>query len=203
MKLKRTSFIMMMVGALVFSSCNDLLEEQPRTQIVPSFFSTPGGLLGGIAGVYNSIRGSYGTEGYTLQQMAGTDEHLRGGGAGPDFFTYNGIDGNDFNGGFGVYTSINTLNGILEIGPTADLTEETKNHYLGQAYFLRAFLYFDLVQTFGEVPLHTEFVTVPSKADKKATLSEIYEVIISDSRPGYHTISWESRSQRRCALSVG
>ncbi len=180
MKLKRTSYIMLMVGALVFSSCNDLLEEQPRTQIVPSFFSTPGGLLGGIAGVYNSIRGSYGTEGFTLQQMAGTDEHLRGGGAGPDFFTYNGIDGNDFNGGFGVYTSINTLNGILEIGPTADLTEETKNHYLGQAYFLRAFLYFDLVQTFGEVPLHTEFVTVPSKADKKASLNEIYEVIISD-----------------------
>ncbi len=180
MKLKRTSYIMLMVAALVFSSCNDLLEEQPRTQIVPSFFSTPGGLLGGIAGVYNSIRGSYGTEGYTLQQMAGTDEHLRGGGAGPDFFTYNGIDGNDFNGAFGVYTSINTLNGILEIGPTADLSEETKNHYLGQAYFLRAFLYFDLVQTFGEVPLHTEFVTVPSKADKKTTLNEIYEVIISD-----------------------
>lgn len=179
-RLKKFSYITVAIGALVFSSCNDLLEEQPRTQIVPSFFSTPGGLLGGIAGVYNAIRGSYGTEGFTLQQMSGTDEHLRGGGAGPDFFTYNGIDGNDFSGAFGVYTSINTLNGILEIGPTSDLPENTKNLYLGQAYFLRGFLYFELVQTFGEVPLHTEFVTVPSKADNKAPVSAIYEVIIAD-----------------------
>jgi starch-binding outer membrane protein, SusD/RagB family len=179
-RLKKFSYITLAVSALVFGSCNDLLDEQPRTQIVPSFFSTPGGLLGGIAGVYNSIRGSYGTEGYTLQQMAGTDEHLRGGGAGPDFFTYNGIDGNDFNGGFGVYTSINTLNGILEIGPTSELPESTKNLYLGQAFFLRAFLYFDLVQTYGAVPLHTEFITVPSKSDKKASVDEIYALIVSD-----------------------
>lgn len=179
-RFKKISYSTLAIIGLMVSSCNDLLEETPRTQIVPSFFNTPEGLLGGIAGVYNSIRGAYGTEGFTVQQMAGTDEHLRGGGAGPDFFTYNGIQPDDFNGGFGVYTAINTLNGILEIGPTSSLSDSEKNLYLGQAHFLRAFLYFDLVQTYGDVPLHTEFNTDPSKADHKSPRSEVYEVIIAD-----------------------
>lgn len=170
----------LMIAGLLLSNCNNLLDENPRTQIVPSLFATPEGLLGGIAGVYNGIRGAYGTEGFTLQQMAGTDEHRRGGGAAPDFFTYNGIDANDFNGGFAVYTQINTLNGILEIGPTSSLSDADKNAYLGQAYFLRAFLYFDLVQTYGSVPLHTTFITVPSKADSRAPINDIYDVIVSD-----------------------
>jgi len=39
--------------------------------------------------------------------MAGTDEYLMGGSAGnPRVFTYNGITGNDFSGGFGLYSSI-------------------------------------------------------------------------------------------------
>ncbi len=46
-------------------SCTELLDEQPRAQVVPSYLKTPAGLLGGLAGVYNEIRSSYGTEGFT------------------------------------------------------------------------------------------------------------------------------------------
>jgi hypothetical protein len=179
-RFQKIIYTTLVFSGLMISSCNNLLDEEPRTQLVPSFFNTPEGLLGGIAGVYNGIRGGYGTEGFTIQQMAGTDEHLRGGGASPDFFTYNGIDPADFNGGFAVYTMINTLNGILEIGPTSTLSEDTKKLYFGQAHFLRAFLYFDLVQTYGEVPLHTEFNTEPSKSDFKSSVDEVYDVIIAD-----------------------
>lgn len=166
---------------LVSFSCTELLDENPRSQVVPDYFKTAPGLLGGIAGVYNDIRASYGTEGFTLQQMSGTDEHLMGGSAsGVHFFTYNGIQPSSMNGGFNVYTSINTLNGILEIGKTAAMPEETRVQYLAQAKFLRAFLYFNLVQTYGEVPLHTTFITAPSQADEKASVDEIYNLIIQD-----------------------
>lgn len=180
-RLHKLSYTALMIASLVLTNCSNLLDENPRTILVPSYLDSPQGLLGGIAGVYNSIRSSYGTEGFTLQQMAGTDEHLRGGGASsPDFFTYNGIDANDMNGGFGIYTSINTLNAVLEFAPNQNIPESDRNAYMGQAYFLRAFLYFDLVQTYGDVPLHTEYISVPSQADYKSPLNDVYDVIIAD-----------------------
>ncbi len=84
------------------------------------------------------------------------------------------------NGGFNVYTSINTLNAVLEILPTASVSEDTRKLYAGQAKFLRAFFYFNLVQTYGAVPLHTSFIGEASQADDKATVAEIYDQIITD-----------------------
>src|SRR5688572_29118298 len=127
-KYKIVSSILLTAALLINNGCSDLLTEKPQSDVVPSAFSSPAGLLGGISGVYNQLRGSWGTEGFTLVQMAGTDEVLAGGSAGGTlpFFTYNGLSGSNTSGGFNLYTSINTLNGILEIGPTtAGLDEAT------------------------------------------------------------------------------
>ena len=158
--------------SLLMGSCEKVLEENPRSNVTPSAFATPQGLLGGIAGVYNQLRCIWGTEGFTITQMAGTDEHLMGGSAGqPRVFTYNGLTGSDFSGGFGLYSSINALNGILELGPsTPGLDAATLKAYLGQAQFLRAYIYFYLVQTYGNIPLNTTFITTPSAAAAPADL---------------------------------
>jgi starch-binding outer membrane protein, SusD/RagB family len=141
---KKISYIVLIAVALLTNSCKKLLVEQPESQIVPSFFNSPAGLLAGLAGVYNDIRNSWGTEGFTISQMAGTDEHLSGGSAGnPRLFTYNAIQTGDFNGSFNIYTSINTLNGILQIGPGASMDAATKTQYLAQAKFLRSCLKMD------------------------------------------------------------
>lgn len=167
---------------LPMSGCKKLLEENPRSNVTPSAFATPQGLLGGISGVYNQIRSSWGTEGFTLNQMAGTDEYLMGGSAGnPRVFTYNGITASDFSGGFGLYSSINALNGILELGPsTQGLDATTLKAYLGQAQFLRGFIYFYMVQTFGNIPLNTTFITSPSLAAAPAPVNDVYAQIVKD-----------------------
>ncbi len=180
-KFNKITCIALITLALLSTNCKKLLEEHPQSQIVPAFFNSPEGLLAGLAGVYNDIRNSWGTEGFTVAQMAGTDDHLMGGSAGnPRLFTYNGIQTGDFNGSFNIYTSINTLNGILQIGPGANMTAATKTQYLAQAKFLRGFIYFHLVQTYGSVPLHTTFITAPSAADSKAPVADIYVQIIKD-----------------------
>src|SRR5689334_8738334 len=98
---KKISYAGLFAVALLSNSCKKLLEEHPQSQLVPSFFRSPEGLLAGLAGVYNDIRNSWGTEGFTIAQMAGTDDHLMGGSAGnPRLFTYNGIQTDDFNGTF-------------------------------------------------------------------------------------------------------
>jgi len=182
---KTLKYTLLVAIMLIGNSCSNLLTEKPQSQIVPSIFATPPGLLGGIAGVYNDIRNSWGTEGFTINQMAGTDEYLEGGSAGnPRVFTYNGITGGDFSGGFGFYSDINALNGILQLGPNTPLsstfTQATLQQYLGQAQFLRAFLYFYLVQTFGNIPLHTTFITTPLQSDAPAPASAIYALIVQD-----------------------
>lgn len=170
------------ITGLLTNSCKKLLEEHPQSGIVPSFFNTPAGVLGGISGVYNDIRSAWGTEGFSAQMVAGTDEHLAGASAsGIALYTYNGINSTSVEGWWNTaYTDINTLNGVLEFGQATDLPEATRKQYLAQAKFLRAFWYFHLVQSFGDVPLHTTFITVASQADTRQPVAEVYEQIIKD-----------------------
>ncbi|TMI79892.1 MAG: RagB/SusD family nutrient uptake outer membrane protein [Bacteroidetes bacterium] len=180
---KITSLFFIFLIAIFSNNCKKILKEEPRALIVPSFLATPSGLLGGIAGVYNDIRSQWGTEGFSEFAVGGTDEHLMGASnSAPKFFTYNGLASADMNGSFwGIaYQDINTLNGILEFGASAAMDAALKQQYLAQAKFLRAFWYFHLVQTFGDVPLHTTFITTPSAADSRQPIADVYNQIIKD-----------------------
>ncbi|WP_421827127.1 RagB/SusD family nutrient uptake outer membrane protein [Larkinella sp.] len=168
--------------ALLNTGCEKILEENPQSQIVPSYFNSPSGVLGGIAGVYNDIRGQWGTEGFTVEMQAGTDEFLQGASSGGSpTYTYNGLNSSNFGSAWSVaFQDINTLNGVLQYGQTIDLPDATRKQYLAQAKFLRAFWYFYLVQTYGDVPLSTEFITVPSQAASRQPVAQVYELIIKD-----------------------
>jgi hypothetical protein len=184
---RKTNYKIFIVAAsvlLIVCSCQKVLEESPRSQITPQFFSTPGGILGGIAGIYSDMRNLWGTEGFTNITLAGTDEVLAGGSAsGVYWWTYNNIVASD--GATTAlwniaYQDINTANGVLQYGATANLPDSTKAQYLAQAKFLRAFYYFYLVQTFGEVPLHTTYITNATTSDTRQPIKDIYTQIISD-----------------------
>lgn len=57
----------------------------------------------------------------------------------------------------GLYKWINQLNLMIDkTSSTAILTEDEKNYYLGEAYGLRAWLYFHLVRSWGDVVLHLQ-----------------------------------------------
>ncbi|MBD0276913.1 MAG: RagB/SusD family nutrient uptake outer membrane protein [Flavisolibacter sp.] len=179
---KIISSALLIAFALLGNGCKKMLEEHPQSGIVPSFFNSPAGVLGGISGVYNDIRSQWGTEGFSAEMVAGTDEHLAGASAsGIQLYTYNGLTGSNFGSAWGVaFQDINTLNGVLQYGQSIDVPEATRKQYLAQAKFLRGFWYFYLVQTFGDVPLHTEFITVPSQAAKRDPAAQVYEQIIKD-----------------------
>jgi hypothetical protein len=174
--------ILLFAVVMLNNGCKKILEENPQSGIVPSFFNSPSGVLGGISGAYNDIRSAWGTEGFTNEMVAGTDEHLAGASAsGIQLHNYNGLNGSNFGAAWGTaYTDINTLNGVLQYGQSIDLPDATRKQYLAQAKFLRAFWYFYLVQTWGDVPLHTTFITVPSQADSRQPVAQVYDQIIKD-----------------------
>lgn len=180
--MKKIPFSIWMGLLLSSMGCEKILEEHPQSQIVPSFFTSSAGVLGGIAGVYNDIRSQWGTEGFSIEMQAGTDEFLQGAssGGGP-VHTYNGLNGTNFGSAWGTaFTDINTLNGVLKFGQNLNEPEAVKKQYLAQAKFLRGFWYFYLVQTWGDVPLNTEFITVASQAAKRDPAAEVYKQIIQD-----------------------
>ncbi len=180
---KNISFATMLIAvALLGNSCKKILEEHPQSSIVPSLFNSPAGVLGGISGVYNDLRSAWGTEGFSLEMVAGTDEHLAGASAsGLAYYTYNGLTPSSGGGWWNTaYTDINTLNGVLQFGASIDLPDATRKAYLAQAKFLRAFWYFHLVQAFGDVPLNLTFITAPSQAASRQPVAEVYAQIIKD-----------------------
>ena len=78
MKHKYLAGLVFCITIVVASGCKKLLEEQPRITFAPSFFSTNDGIQGGIAGIYSSFRGQWGTQIFTQLYNGGTDESLRG-----------------------------------------------------------------------------------------------------------------------------
>lgn len=178
--------VMFVLLMFVAPGCKKVLEEQPRTFFAPTFFTTTDGLQGGIAGIYSSFRGLWGTQIFTQLFNTGTDESKRGSAADVNWwFTYNNAsiksNTDDYLAIWNVlYIDINTANGILEYGADANVPPATKTQLLAQAKFLRAFCYYYLVITFGDVPLHTTFNTSASTADSRAPIAEVYEQIIKD-----------------------
>lgn len=59
------------------------------------------------------------------------------------------------------------------------ITDEMKNKYLGEAYFLRAFYYFRLTSRFGDIPLYTTSNVGPEGLPKSSQ-EEVYQRIIDD-----------------------
>lgn len=79
------------------------------------------------------------------------------------------------------YQIIARVNQVLAPIDGVDFAVASKNNIKGQAYFLRALAYFDLVQYFGKVPLH--LVPVTDREGAALPLSEvavIYDQIIAD-----------------------
>ena len=163
------------------AGCSKILEEHPQSQVVPSFFTSSAGVLGGIAGVYNDIRSQWGNEGFGNEMQAGTDELLLGQSGNSISCTYNGLNSSNFGAAWGTaFQDINTLNGVIQYGQSISTDSTTKKQYLAQAKFLRGFWYLYLVQRFGPVPYHTTFITVPSQADSRTGVDSIFTLIIQD-----------------------
>jgi starch-binding outer membrane protein, SusD/RagB family len=70
---------------------------------------------------------------------------------------------------------------IAEI-PAVTMDEAKKSQLLGQARFLRAFYYYNLVRIFGKVPLITSPVDLnsPDMYPTQATEEDVYKIIVED-----------------------
>ena len=74
----------------------------------------------------------------------------------------------------GLIQMINRANLVLSKAP--DVTDNTasRDRLVGEAKFLRAWAYFELVSQWGDVPLYTEPVTSATGLKAKSPAADIY-----------------------------
>ncbi len=171
------------------SSCSDILDEEPRSLLDPTFFNTETGIEGGLTSLYAHLRYIYGN-GYWLNICeTGTDEYTWAQSADGNFkdADLSGVgqltstsSRSDVLWG-NAFANINTANGIIENGEASGIN----NALLAEAYFFRAFDYFLLVQTFGGVPLDLgagplKYNTSKVRTSVRNTVPEVYQAIFAD-----------------------
>jgi len=181
------------------SSCN-VLDEEPFTQpSTENFYQNETDALAALTASYARLKSGIG---YYKQQFmptlfASSDQGL-------STYLYN-----EFKRGIvtstnqslnnlwkELYLGIRDANNVIANVPNIDMDEELKNRIIGEAKFLRALHYFNLVRCFGEVPLRTSPVEAgDDQGLAVSSIVEIYDLIIDDLN--YASIHcWERNESR-------
>src|SRR6187399_824593 len=78
------------------------------------------------------------------------------------------------------YQIINKANLVLSKAPGVTDNVSVRDRVIGEAKFLRAWAYYELVSQWGDVPMYTEPVTSSTGFKGKETSANIYALILSD-----------------------
>lgn len=175
------------------ASCVDL-DEKLVSSLGSSYASTPQGLTDLTNGIYAAAKGFNGGDTWYAMQQLGVDtwtaaDQVAAGGAQPWVYLdtydaqYNSLAA-FLNGQWqGGYTIIARANVVLDNGPNTplggSLTQAIKDSRLGEAHFLRAYAYFQLVQQYGDLTVNLHSAEVTTEAVRESEDS-VYKVIISD-----------------------
>ena len=169
------------------SSCTNFLEEKPESEFDEgTFYKTVESLKVGAVGAFSTLRYMYnvGTNTPLFVGMVGTDEcmypnetNLRGF---IDRYTYTPTDGCIKQFWFRYYRLITACNTVIYKAQGIEGDAKLINRYVANVRFLRAWGYFNLVQTFGAVPLMTDHVTELTYDMGRTPVAEVYQLIEDD-----------------------
>lgn len=183
--IKCTNVLLLTLILLLGGGCSKQLEEVPYSFLSPAnFYKNETDAIAAINGVYNElysfnlfIQPFWNLTLLDDDHVSGVDWFLGSSGVGnPQGFW--GVDGP----WTGCYTIISRANTVLEnVVNITDIDPVIKERVLGEAYFLRGWSYFQLVQLYGEVPLRLQSLSVDANSNvPRSSVPEVYAAIISD-----------------------
>lgn len=156
--MKIINYILLSILLMTGVSCN-FLDTEPNDFIRPQdFYKDSNDALLALTGIYSTL-GSQNLYGEAYMQLFGTDDLT--------YYDRNtlpiNVPNNNFDAGNNevanvwaqLYTGINNANIFLERIEKTSMDAGTKKTYIGEATFLRAYFYFLLAQSWGDVPLIT------------------------------------------------
>lgn len=170
---------------LFLSACSGILDEQPRATYEPGFFTTKEGVQSGLTSMYAHLRYIYGQGYYYNITLTGTDEYTWANSADGNFKDADMTSGGTMTPSTSradvlwnaAFPNINTASGVIENAEAVGLAPSL----IAEARFFRAFDYFQLVQTFGGVPLDLgggvlKFNKSTVRTSVRNTVPEVYTI---------------------------
>ena len=179
---KYISILAIIISALCIISCDDYLEEDVETFVEEEVvFTTEEGLESAINGLYASYAGPayHGSSIHTfIAPVSG--KFFSNQGASADATGLNTLPNNTWLTRMWpqMYSTINVANIIIDNIEGSSLPN--KDRALGEAYFIRAATYFDLVRYFGGVPMKITPATIEDLNTPRSSKEEIYDLVIAD-----------------------
>jgi hypothetical protein len=188
----KTKYILyLIVLALSGSSCSDFLEESNKSNFTPeNYFKTAEHAQSIVNAIYADFRmsasGDYGGNPYfmtdfltgTAGTKVGQNIHIN------KIRTASNDSDNEYSRSWwnASYRAIANANFAIEKIPGIDMDNTAKSRYLGEARFLRAYHYFNLVRLFGRVPLVLKPVDAssPELYPEQASVEDVYQQIVED-----------------------
>lgn len=195
MKLNRILFaalIASITGSSIASCSESFLDENLTTQYSTDRFKTQEGLDELVTGAYQKLKFNYiwGIQCYNM----GVDEFTDANNVIPAWNHYsqdlnsseNAANQPIWDNYYGLVEPANIL--IQNIPQYYNQSSPTYNTRLGEAHFLRAYAYFELVKQFGGVPLKLVPSTSAETYFTRNSAEEIYTQVISDFGEAYRLL---------------
>ena len=166
---------------MIFSSCEEMFEEKPKTLAVEVFYNTSEEVETAVNAIYPPLSANI------VEQTVILDTHTDWGygrGSRADYNAMQGFNAANINNAGSrwnsFYLGIRNANLVIANAPEgSDISQEDIDKNIAEARFLRAFAYFQLVRNWGSIPLRTEEnmteIDLP-----KSSISDVYDLIISD-----------------------
>ena len=160
----KSIYYYMLAGlTLSTSGCSSWLSEDDAPVMSYDYYETEAGVNAAITAAYGFLRWGVGGERFNVLTELGTDLFTEGedGSNRESYNKYatqlNPDDGILYEMWENHYKGISDANiAMQKILDSQDLLESVKTQSYAEMQFIRAYLYFDLVQQFGRIPLVTE-----------------------------------------------
>jgi len=186
--MKTRKIIIILFVVLAISSCKKTLELNPLDQIASStFYKSKGDFDKALAAVYSSLQyGEFSSEMPARDNLTdnsygqfntGNMNDIAGGNIAPSL---GGYEQSFYNDSYSSIARINIFIQQLAGYQGSDITDAQRKQYLGEVQFLRAFFYFQLYMTYGDVPLVTQPLTLETQVQPKVTAAKVLAQVISD-----------------------
>lgn len=196
---------------VLLSSCNKFLEEEPASFLTTDqYYNTEDQISAAANGTYTGLNAPFSTEitvaaspVYALEYMTGYSRRPRPSGSADDqFLLLQNIENSNsrFESWWSAtYIPIENCNSFIShVSQSTVVSEERKNRFLGEVYFLRAYYYFRAVRLFGSIPLKTEpTLNLDNIQIGKTPIEDIYNQIVSDLQVAEQAgLPWKDKSGR-------
>lgn len=186
MKTRYSITVALFLAASIFS-CKKQLTENPKGNLTPvNYLKTQADLDAAVASIYAkyAVDGAYAFTNKSTSYFGADDLTTDPGLNKGDMRAFDQLNGSSTNASMqaqwnGPWTAIYQANNVITNYAQVNSTDDLKRKAVGQAYFLRAWGYYNLVRTFGGVPLVDKLISVNDRPPR-ASVSDIYNLIISD-----------------------